>query len=175
MAKLYPVKKKLSLKENIQNILPMMFDELMSYKNNVVTKPLAKNTLHRMRITGKPLRYAMEAGETAFSKEFSACLEEVKNTVELMGEIHDFDVMIPELISQLREIRMFNQTITEYRTKISTKSLREIIAEQKQKRSEMYTRLCNKLNEWEADNFRITLLNVMGVEPVSTFETAGGL
>lgn len=175
MAKIYPVNKKLSLKENIQNILPVMFDVLMSYKNDVTSKPMAKNTLHRMRIAGKPLRYAMEIGEAAFGKEFAACFEEVKNTVELMGEIHDADVMIPEMNSQLREIRMFNQTLPLFSERISTKPVRDIVLDMKIKRKQMYEQLCVKLGQWEKSKFKNKLMASMGVPVIAKFESAGGI
>jgi len=175
MARIYPVNKKLSLKENIQIILPVMYDDLMILKSHVVSKPMAKNTLHRMRIAGKPLRYAMEIGETAFGAEFTSCLEDIKNTVELMGEIHDADVMIPELNSHLRQIRMFNQRVPLFKEKITTKPLRDIINGLKGKRKEMYELLCTRLSEWERMKFKEKLMKSMGLTRVSKFETAGGI
>jgi CHAD domain-containing protein len=175
MAKIYPVNKKLSLKENIQNILPLMFDELMKFKNDVASKPMAKNTLHRMRIAGKPLRYAMEIGEAAFGNEFTACFEEVKTTVELMGEIHDADVMIPEMNSHLHEIRMFNQTLPVFSERISTKPVRDIVSGMMLKRKAMYDKLCLKLNEWEKLKFKNRLIIAMGLQPPDNFVTAGGI
>jgi len=175
VAKIYPVKKKLSLKENIQLVLPVMYDDVMAYMEDVVTKPHAKGLLHRMRITGKPMRYAMEIGEAAFGEDFSLCLEEVKDTVELMGEIHDADVMIPELNSHLREIRMFNRQIPEFRLRISTRNLRAVIESLKQKRKAMYDELCGKLKEWESAYFREKLQKAMGLESTGQFETAGGI
>lgn len=175
MKKNYPVKKKLSLKENIQHILPLMYDDLMLFKQDVVTKPLAKNTLHKMRITGKPLRYAMEIGETVFDGEFSKCYNEVKNAVELMGEVHDADVMIPELAMQLKQTRLFNQTIPVFKQRISTRVIRNIIEELKQQRRGKYAELCKILNEWDRTNFRKKLLAAMGVEQADEFKTAGGI
>jgi len=175
MAKIYPANKKLSLKENIQIILPVMYDDLMMYKQEVVSKPMAKNTLHRMRIAGKPLRYTMEIGETAFGEEFSACFEEVKSTVELMGEIHDADVMIPELNSHLREIRMFNRTLPLFSERISTKPVRDIVFDMKIKRKQMYEKLCSKLGQWEKQKFKEKLMKSMGLPLVTKFESAGGI
>ena len=63
MKKIYRVKAKKSLRENIQKILPGMYDDFMSYKDRVIGHPLLKTELHRMRITGKPMRYAMEYAE----------------------------------------------------------------------------------------------------------------
>lgn len=156
-------------------ILPVMYDDLMMFKQDVVLKPLAKNTLHRMRIAGKPLRYAMEIGETAFGAEFLKCLEEVKSTVELMGDIHDMDVMIPELASHLREIRMFNQRVPLFKERISTKSVRDIIAELKIKRADMYEQLRLKLDEWEKKKFKYRLMKAMGITQFIKFESAGGI
>jgi len=145
----------------MRNILPVMYDDLMYYKETVLTHPFAKNTLHRMRITGKPFRYALEIGELIFGTEFAKCLEEVKNAVELMGEIHDADVMIPEMKKHLKEVRLVNSMITSRKEHLSTKCIRDIIEDLRQKRNTMYSELCIKLNEWDAKNFKERLINSM--------------
>lgn len=175
MARIYPANKKLSLKENIRKILPVMYDDLMMFKQDVVSRPMAKNTLHRMRIAGKPLRYAMEIGESSFGVEFLSCLDEVKSTVELMGDIHDADVMIPELNSHLRELRMFNAGLPLFKERISTKPVRDIIDELKKKRIEMYEKLRLRLDEWEKKKFKLRLMKAMGITEEIKFETAGGI
>ena len=138
-----------------------MYDNLMFYKETVLTHPFAKNTLHRMRITGKPFRYAMEIGELIFGAEFAKCLEEVKIAVELMGEIHDADVMVPEMKKHLREIRLVNNMIRNRKEHLSTKCVRDIIDDLRQKRNSMYSELCIKLNDWDAKNFKEKLITTM--------------
>jgi hypothetical protein len=64
---------------------------LCFFKQDVVTKPLAKNTLHRMRITGA-LCYT-EIGETAFGESFEM-LHELKMQLSLWVTT-DADVVIP--------------------------------------------------------------------------------
>src|SRR5258706_8484535 len=145
MGRIYPLKNKRSLRENLQHILPVMYDDVMRYKDIVTVRPLAKVMLHNMRKTGKPLRYATEIGETAFGDEFKKCLDDVKDTVELMGEIHDADVMIPAVETQLKEIRLFNQTLPVFKERLSTRGLRKIIEELRLKRRENYSVLCEKL------------------------------
>jgi CHAD domain-containing protein len=86
MRKVYPVKKSRSLKENVKVILPLMYDDFMAFKNRVVNHPRLKIPMHRMRIKGKPMRYAMEYVEFAFSRRFHDCLDEIKDVIELMGE-----------------------------------------------------------------------------------------
>jgi hypothetical protein len=161
MKRIYTVKNKKSLRENLRQVLPEMLDDVMRYKQVVVTHRLAKDVLHTMRIAGKPLRYAMEIAEYAFGEEFKKCLNEVKDTVEMMGDIHDADVMIPEIASQVSEIRMFNSTIPVYKEKISTSGLRKIIKELRQERKEKYELLSAKLNEWEKNDFRSRLVRAM--------------
>ncbi len=161
MKRRYPLKNKKSLKENLQHILPLMYDDVIAYKDVVTTRSLAKEELHQMRITCKPLRYAMETGESAFGHDFKNCFNEIKNALELMGEIHDADVMIPDVETHLKEIRLFNQTITEFSEKLSTKALRDITEDLKAKRKTMYTELCAKLNDWQKNNFRERLVKAM--------------
>jgi YfiH family protein len=161
MKRRYPLKNKKSLKENLQHTLPLMYDDVMIYKDTVTSQPLAKDMLHQMRITGKPLRYAMETGERAFKADFKNCFNEIKIAVELMGEIHDADIMIPDIETHLKEIRLFNQTIAEFSERLSTKALRNIIEDLRAKRKAMYAELCAKLNNWEKKNFRERLIKAM--------------
>jgi len=163
MRRIYNTKKKDSLKDNLRRILPVMFDDFMELREAVVSKPLAKNTLHRMRISGKPLRYAMEIGETAFGEEFAKCFGEVKDAVELMGEIHDADVLVPEISSHMNEIRIYNKTLTVNSHKISTRVLRFIIISERRKRREMYAELCTKLNFWSSSDLRQKMVDAMDV------------
>ena len=164
MRKVYPVKKNRSLKENVKVILPLMYDDFMSFKDRVVNHPRLKIPLHRMRIKGKPMRYAMEYVENAFSKRFRDCLDEIKDVIELMGEIHDCDVNIPELNIHLTEIREFNQKVKVNAQRFPLKPVLLLIKELRTERMMMYKKLCETLNKWEKDDFRSKLVTSM-VEP----------
>lgn len=163
MKRIYGVKKKLSFRENIQSILPLIYDDFMSFKDRVVNHPRLKRELHRMRITGKPLRYAMEYSESAFGTEFKNCLNEVKDITELMGEIHDADVIIPELFTHLREIRRYNRTLQNREERLSTNGITKLIKETKEKRNEMYEKLCQTIIRWVNEDFRTRIIASMNV------------
>lgn len=63
--------------------------------------------LHQMRIGAKRLRYTMEMFQEAYStfsadgQEFAKAIEEIKKLQELLGEIHDADVLVPQLLDHL--------------------------------------------------------------------------
>lgn len=162
MKKIYHVKKKESLRENIRNVLPEMYDDLMLWSGIVMNYPLRKNDLHEMRKAGKPLRYTMELGEYCFAAEFKQCLDEIKEALELMGEIHDADVMIPQLTMHIKEIRLFNNTLAEKSQRISTRSMREAVTKLRDERRKMYAELCAKLQQWIGNDFRSKLVSAMG-------------
>lgn len=164
MAKIYHVNKKLSLKENLKSTLPEMFDDFTLLADIVINYPLRKNDLHEMRKSGKPLRYAMEIGEYCFGNDFKKCLDELKEVLELMGETHDADVMIPELNLHIKEIRQFNQTIPEVKQRLSTRTLRDAVTSQRALRREHYTKLCTKLTEWKKTDFRSKIISAMNTE-----------
>ena len=161
MKKIYPVKKKLPFRENIQIIIPLIYDDFMSYKDRVVNHPRLKHELHRMRITGKPLRYAMEYAVPAFGEDFKKCLTEVKNIIELLGEIHDADVLIPELHTHLKEIRRYNKTLTNREERLTTNGILKLIRETKEKRKTMFAELCGIIIKWLNEGFRTRLISSM--------------
>src|SRR4030095_1317618 len=119
---------------------------------------LRKNNLHKMRISGKPLRYTMELGEYCFGGDFKICHNEVKDVLELMGEIHDADVMIPELNLHMKEIRLFNQTLPDVKQRFSAKTVRDCMNEKREQRRNMYGELCMKLNNWVQTGFKEKLI-----------------
>ena len=161
MKRTYPIKKKLSFRENIQIILPLIFDDFMSYKDRVVNHPRLKGELHRMRITGKPLRYAMEYAVPAFGEDFKKSLAEVKNIIELMGEIHDADVLIPELHTHLKEIRRYNSTLANREERLTTNGILKLIRETKEKRKTMFEELCVIIIKCINEDFRTGLIASM--------------
>jgi CHAD domain-containing protein len=158
MKRTYPVKKKLTFRENIQVIIPLIYDDFMSYKDRVVNHPRLKRELHRMRITGKPLRYAMEYAVPAFGEDFKKCLAEVKNIIELMGEIHDADVLIPELHIHLKEIRRYNRTLSNREERLTTNGILKLIRETKEKRKTMFEKLCGIIIKWINEDFRTKMI-----------------
>ena len=141
--------------------MPEMFDDFFAHKSGITAYPARKNLLHEMRKAGKPLRYAMELGEYCFGDEFKNCLEEVKEVLELMGEIHDADVMMPEVNMHIGEMRQFNASIAESAGRISTKMLREIVVNLRDSRQSMYAELTEKLNRWQSEDFKSRIIGVM--------------
>jgi CHAD domain-containing protein len=131
-----------------------MFDDFISFAPVVINFPLRKNQLHEMRKAGKPLRYAMELGEYCFTPDFKLCLDEVKLSLDLMGEVHDADVMIPDISLHMKEVRLFNQTIKDSYQRISTRQLRSSVMHLRAQRRELYAELCQKLNMWKENDFK---------------------
>lgn len=138
-----------------------MFDDFCSFVPVVINFPMRKNQLHEMRKAGKPLRYAMELGEYCFPGDFKLCLDEIKSSLDLMGEVHDADVMIPDISLHMKEVRLFNQTLQNTENRFSTKQLRESILTLRKQRRELYAELCVKLNLWKENDFRAGIINAM--------------
>jgi len=157
LKKTYSIKKKLSLRENLKRVIPEMFDDFISYAPVVMNFPLRKNQLHEMRKAGKPLRYAMELGEYCFLPDFKLCLDEVKLSLDLMGEVHDADVMIPDISLHMKEVRLFNQTIMDSDQRLSTRQLRSSVLHLRKQRRELYAELCEKLKLWSENSFKLRI------------------
>lgn len=158
--KIYPVNPQQSLKENIAAVLPLMYDDFISLAGSVLSSPNPKNLIHRMRINGKPLRYAMEIAEDGFGKEFKNCFNEVKKMLELMGSIHDCDVNISELEIFLKEIRTDNNK-DNVEEKISTTEIEGFINMLKGKRKELFGNFSDEINKWRKENFKERLIKSM--------------
>jgi len=172
---LYPVKKNKSFRKNVIEILPLMFDNMMKYKESVIGHPKMKDKLHGMRITGKPMRYLMEIMESSSGKAFSDCLQEIKKIIELMGEIHDCDVFLLELREYLLEIRAYNRG-KQNEKKFVTSGILKLILQIREKRNKNYELLCEKLMKWEKEDFKKKLTGAIEIDitnQLNFFETPG--
>lgn len=162
MKKIYPVKKKLSIKENIRIALPLMWDNFMSHSDTVLNHPRMKMRLHIMRKAGKPIRYAMEITENAFDENFRHCLKEIKEILVLMGDIHDCDVNVHELNSYLRELRLYNKTVSDKSGRIPTSPVIKLIKELRKKRQNLFAKFCLQAEEWKKRKFKEKLFYSIG-------------
>jgi CHAD domain-containing protein len=163
MAKRWRVKPNRNLRENARLVVPMMMDEFLAHKDRVLTHPRLKLELHRMRLRGKTLRYAMEVFDATFGDEFKACLEEVKHLLDTMGKIHDYDVNIPKLKVQVQEVRLFNRGVTIAADRISTGAMVKFIHEQNGVRQGLFQEMTTILERWHRDNFKGKVLQSMMV------------
>ena len=81
-------------------------DELYSYDYAVADAALVTD-LHEMRIAAKRLRYTMDVFAPAFeqytslSEQFKAATSVVKLLQQYLGDIHDADVLVPQLLTEL--------------------------------------------------------------------------
>jgi CHAD domain-containing protein len=147
--------------EAVRKIVPPMYDQFLSRAGTVMDHPRLTGELHKMRIEGKPLRYVMELLEDRFEPPFDKCLKEIKNLIELMGTIHDCDVMIPRLRNHLQEMRSFNKGAEGSDGKFSNSGILELIRRQRVQRQASFQMLCRTLKAWKSEKFREKLIHSM--------------
>ena len=90
-----------SIAENAHLIIAARVHELVECEG-CVRYPEKVNELHRMRIAAKRLRYTLEIFEPAIGKVVTGAIQAMKEVQELLGAIHDLDVMTPVLVDELR-------------------------------------------------------------------------
>ena len=84
-----------SLADNAERIVRTRLDELYSFTPKALN-PKRVKALHDMRIAAKRLRYVLEITSFCFGPYASTATKRAKELQDLLGEIHDCDVQIPE-------------------------------------------------------------------------------
>jgi CHAD domain-containing protein len=84
-----------TLADNAERIVRVRLDELFGFM------PAAADArevvaLHDMRIAAKRLRYVLEVTHPVFGPYAAKAVDVVKDLQDLLGEIHDCDVQLPE-------------------------------------------------------------------------------
>jgi hypothetical protein len=93
-----------SLADNAQRIVATRLDELCAFAPRVFD-PAEVEALHDMRIAAKRLRYVLEVTAPVFGPYAPEAAKRTKELQDLLGEIHDCDVLVPRLLALLDELR----------------------------------------------------------------------
>ena len=91
------------LGDNAERIVAARLDELTSFMPKAAD-PDEVVALHDMRIAAKRLRYILEVTGACFGPYASGAVKLVKELQDLLGEIHDCDVQLPEVAAFLEEL-----------------------------------------------------------------------
>ena len=94
-----------TLAENAARIVQVRIGELRSFLPAALD-PEKSETQHDLRIAAKRLRYVLEATGFCFGRPATMALRRAKDIQELLGEIHDADVMLPRVHEHRRGLRL---------------------------------------------------------------------
>lgn len=161
MAKRYSPEPGESLRENARLLLPAMFRTMMSHKAKVVSAEGSPEELHAMRIAGRPLRYVMESIRPAFGKGFRICLKEVKDFLDIAGEIHDSDVMIVLLEKYLDEMKDEFARHSPPDSIYSLRGISHVLRAEKGIRQKKFRQLCEVMTSWDEQKFKKKLVKAL--------------
>ena len=93
-----------SLIDNAERIVAARLDELCAFAPDVYD-PARVERLHDMRIAAKRLRYVLEVTGELFGPYARTAGKRVKELQDLLGAIHDCDVLVPRVEALLEELR----------------------------------------------------------------------
>ncbi len=83
-----------SLRSNAARIVQTRVGELCAFAQEAL-EPSAARAQHDMRIAAKRLRYVLEITGGCFGEEAAAARRAARELQEVLGDIHDCDVMLP--------------------------------------------------------------------------------
>ena len=93
-----------TLVENAARIVAARLDELCSFVPAALKRGNAEQQ-HDMRIAAKRLRYVLETTEFCFGRAGETARRRAKALQEVLGELHDCDVMLPRIEGQIAALR----------------------------------------------------------------------
>jgi hypothetical protein len=92
------------LADAAEHIVRTRLDELYSFDPSALD-PAEVRALHDLRIAAKRLRYVLEVTVPCFGDYARTALRRTKALQDLVGEIHDCDVMLPRVLGELQRLR----------------------------------------------------------------------
>ncbi|MBJ7330178.1 MAG: CHAD domain-containing protein [Solirubrobacteraceae bacterium] len=92
------------LGDQAARIVRVRLEEVLSFTPRALD-PDEIEALHDMRIAAKRLRYALEATGDLFGPYAHKATGRARDLQDLIGEIHDCDVMLPRVLALMAEVR----------------------------------------------------------------------
>jgi hypothetical protein len=92
------------LADNAARIVQVRLDEMRSFAPRAL-KPGEVRAQHDMRIAAKRLRYVLETTEFCFGRPAEVARRRARDLQDVLGELHDCDVMLPRVQRHLAEMR----------------------------------------------------------------------
>lgn len=92
------------LADNAARIVRVRLKEMRSFVPAAL-EPHATAPQHDMRIAAKRLRYVLESTEFCLGRPAQTARRRVRDLQDLLGELHDCDVMLPRVEGHLTELR----------------------------------------------------------------------
>jgi CHAD domain-containing protein len=89
---------------NAAQIVRTRVDELRSFAPQAL-EPDATEAQHDMRIAAKRLRYVLEVTGFCFGKPAQTARRRARDLQDLLGEIHDCNVMLPRVQAEIERLR----------------------------------------------------------------------
>jgi hypothetical protein len=103
-----------TLGENAARMVKVRLGELRSFTPKALD-PDEAVVQHDMRIAAKRLRYVLEATGFCFGRAGATARKRAKDIQDLLGEVHDADVMLPRLAEHRAELRDEDATVVRAR------------------------------------------------------------
>jgi hypothetical protein len=91
------------LGENAARLIRVRLDELLALAPRALDGKT--KTQHDMRIAAKRLRYVLEVTGFAFGRPADTARRRARDLQDILGEIHDCDVMLPRVRGHLKELQ----------------------------------------------------------------------
>jgi hypothetical protein len=91
------------LGENAARIIMVRVDEMRSFAPRALAGKMKAQ--HDMRIAAKRLRYVLEATGFAFGRPADTARRRARDLQDILGEIHDCDVMLPRVRDHLERLQ----------------------------------------------------------------------
>jgi CHAD domain len=97
------------LVENAARIVRVRLDEMRSF-TPAALHPDCATEQHDLRIAAKRLRYVLEATEFCFGRPAETARRRAREIQEVLGDLHDCDVMLPRVDNHVERLRAEDAT-----------------------------------------------------------------
>lgn len=169
--KITGVKPLRSYRENARIILPQKVEEVYTWEP-FIRDAARREELHNMRISIKRLRYTMELFRLAYgspkthsrevpvvaNKRFAEFLGVIVDLQEILGDIHDADVVLEVLTDYIHPSERG----------AAAPGITQLIAQMKETRDADYEKFLETWEQLSAADFKRKLLSFLVAEPIQS-------